>query len=102
MGYILMGWKEQHPWKTLSFGRNLISQWIRINQPTEEKGYVKSIKEHRGENPQRDYLTVFENGQDEWLKPQDFDSNVMIERYWKNIKKEGKGKTRARSNQKKW
>ena len=49
------------------------------------------IKE-RGENQQREYLTVFENGQEEWLKPQDFDSTVMIERYWKNINKKNKKK----------
>ena len=58
----------------------------------EEKGYVKSIKEHRGENSQREYLTVFENGQEEWLKLQDFDSTMTIERYWKNINKKNKKK----------
>jgi hypothetical protein len=68
----------------------LANEFESTNQ--EEKGYVKSIKEHRGENQQKEYLTVFENGQEEWLKPQDFDSTVMIERYWKNINKKNKKK----------
>ena len=68
----------------------LANEFETTNQ--EEKGYVKSIKDHRDENQQREYLTVFESGQEEWLKPQDFDSTVMIERYWKNIKKQNKKK----------
>jgi len=62
---------------------------ITQNEKSKEKeiGYVKRILKHEGVEPNIRYLTEFENGEQHWLTPADFDANITIEKYWNRMKK---------------
>ena len=63
------------------------------NPENDQRGYVKKIKQHRGDTNNLEYLTVFEDNSEQWLKLSHFDGKIEIEKYWNRIKKNKKKNT---------